>query len=185
VTLLTAAQVAGYWEGAGGPKSRAVEWAAIAMGESGFDTAAVSPVGAIGLWQIMPFNAPPYGYTPADLYDPAVNARVTVAMSGGGTNCAAWDSAYFDIGRSGRYRFLSWPEAGSADYLNLPVVAAEIGGTTVSPISAPTYPGIADTLPGAVAEMQLLAGKALPALTLRSQRARAAITAAGRPGWRP
>lgn len=176
MTLRTAAQVARYWVGAGGPRSRAVEWVAIAIGESGLDDTAVSPAGAIGLWQIMPFNAPPYGYTAGDLYDPAVNARVAVAMSGGGTNCAAWDSCYRDIYASGRYAFLGWPEQGSADYANLATAAAEIGGTVINPAGDPGTPGTADTLPATVAELQRTAGRNLPAEIVAVQRITAAAS---------
>lgn len=127
MATLTALQVADYWIKAGGPRRRAVEWVAIALGESGYRTDVVSSAGAIGLWQIMPFNAALNGTTPAGLYDPLTNARVAVAMSGGGTNCAAWDSCYADIQASGRYAFLGWPEHGSADFANLTEVAAELG----------------------------------------------------------
>ena len=174
--LLTAVQVADYWIGAGGPKARAVEWVAIAMGESGLNDQAVSPAGAIGLWQIMPFNAPGYGYSPQQLYDPAINARVAVAMSGGGTNCAAWDSCYLDIYRSGRYTFLAWPEQGSADYNNLPAAAAEIGGTVLNPAGDTGQPGQADTLPATIAALQRIAGQQVPAQTAAARRAAAAIS---------
>lgn len=127
MTTLTALQVADYWIKAGGPKRRAVEWVAIALGESGYRTDVVSSAGAIGLWQIMPFNAAPHGTTPQGLYDPLINARVAVEMSGGGTNCAAWDSCYADIQASGRLSYLAWPQPGSADYANLTVVSAELG----------------------------------------------------------
>lgn len=171
MTLLTARQVAGYWVGAGGPKSRAAEFVAIAMGESGLVTDAVSPVGAIGIWQVMPFNAPPYGYTPGDLYDPAVNARVTVALSGGGTNCAAWDTCYRDIQASGRYSFLPWPESGSVAYNNLPAASAELGGASVAPIGSPSQPGVDDTLAATAAALQKIAGQLVPAQTVTAARA--------------
>lgn len=165
MTQLTALQVADYWVGAGGPRSRAVEWVAIAMGESSLDDSVVSSAGAIGVWQIMPFNAPPYGFSPNDLYDPAVNAHVAFAMSGGGVNCAAWDSCYANIYSSGRYPFLSWPEQGSADYNNLPVAAAEIGGNVLDPSGGSGAPVQADPLPAAIAAMQQMSGRQIPAMT--------------------
>lgn len=176
MALLTAVQVADYWVGAGGPRSRAVEWVAIAMGESGLNDDAVSPAGAIGTWQIMPFNAPPYGYSPSQLYDPAVNARIAVAMSGHGVNCAAWDSCYADIYRSGRYSFLAWPEQGSADYNNLPAAAAEIGGSTINPAGDPGSPAQADPLPGAIAAYQAITGKQLPAVATAAARATGTVS---------
>lgn len=177
MTTLTAVEVAGYWEGAGGPKSRNVEWVAIAIGESSLDDAAVSPAGAIGLWQVMPFNASIGGGTVADLYDPAYNARVTVMMSGGGTNCAAWDSAYLNIYASGRYTFLAWPEPGSADYNNLAVASAMLGGQPINPVGHPGYPGIAGTLAATVADVQQQAAGVLPAMTQHVQAVTATLQA--------
>lgn len=162
MTDLTASQVAGYWVAAGGPKSRIVEWVAISLGESGYDTAAVSSAGAIGLWQIMPFNAGPYGYTPADLYDPSVNASVAVQMSGHGTNCAAWDSAYADITASGRLSFLAWPQVGSADYDNLTTVAAELGGKAIQAQAAAPEPSTGPSLNQSLANIRRLLATGYP-----------------------
>lgn len=185
MTILTPLQVADYWVGAGGPRDRAVEWVAIAMGESGLRTDALSPAGARGVWQIMPFNAGPYGYSVAQLDNPAVNANIAVAMSGGGTNCAAWDSAYLDIQRSGRYKFLAWPEQGSADYQNLPYVAAYLSGHGLKGISPPSYPGITGTLEGSVAQLQKVGGQLVPAQTITLKRELAAVGKIGTRGWRP
>jgi hypothetical protein len=175
VPVLSAADAAGYWLGAGGPKSRIVEWVAIGIGESGLDTNAQSPVGALGVWQIMPFNAGTYGFTPGQLTDPRVNARIAVLMSGGGTNCAAWDSCYRDIQATGRYTFLAWPEAGSADYDLLPRAAAELGGKVVIPSGVSQQPGITATLPGTIAAIQHQAVLQLPAQTLRVKAAASRI----------
>lgn len=185
MTQLTAVQVAGYWIGAGGPKSRAVEWVAIAIGESSLDDAAVSVAGAIGIWQIMPFNAAIGGGGVADLYDPAYNAKVAVIMSGGGTNCAAWDSAYADIGASGRYSFLAWPERGSADFNNLAVAQAALSGHGLTGISPPSYPGVDGTLEASAAQIQQISGRLVPAQTLRTVASIKAIDASFRRGWRP
>lgn len=165
MTRLPPNEVAGVWVGAGGPQSRAAEWLAIAIGESGLDDTIVSPAGAIGLWQIMPFNAALNGFTVGELYDPRVNARVAVLMSGGGTNCAAWDSCYRDIYASGRYTHLAWPEVGSRDYNLLPTAAAELGGAAVNPISTPSQPGVDGTLAATIAAMQRTGGQLLPAQT--------------------
>lgn len=185
MTQLTAVQVADTWIAAGGPESRAVEWTAISMGESSFETSAVSSAGAIGLWQIMPFNAAPNGVTVDDLYNPLLNARVAVRMSGAGTNCAAWDSCYRDIEVSGRYTFLGWPEVGSADYNNLQTVAALIGrdklGGQVPPPGATVPPQIAKT----AAELGLLANKMYPELMKAAVSLQMGISAAYVPGWRP
>lgn len=184
MTVHTAAQVAGYWTGAGGPKTRAVEWVAVSIGESSLDDAAVSPVGAIGLWQIMPFNAATYGYAVADLYNPAVNAAVAVAMSGGGVNCAAWDSCYADIQASGRYTFLAWPEQGSADYANLAVAAAELAGHGIPVVTSPDYPGLDNTLAASAKRWQQAGGQLVPQVTAQTASATRSISVMFRRGWR-
>lgn len=66
-----------------------VQWVlAVATMETGFLSAdaakqagAVSPVGAIGVMQIMPFNAKTFGLSdPSELYDPAANIDVGVHL---------------------------------------------------------------------------------------------------------
>lgn len=184
MTVLTAPQVAGYWEGAGGPKSRIVEWVAISLGESSYDTSAVSSAGAIGLWQIMPFNAAPYGYTPNDLYDPGVNASIAVQMSGHGVNCAAWDSCYTDIEASGRYSFLAWPQPGSADYANLTVVAAELGGKAIQATAATPEPATGPTLNQSLVNIDKLLSVGYPG-TIKLLASQAQLRQAlFMPGWR-
>ena len=182
---LTALQVADYWIAGGGPKNRAVEWVAISRGESSYVTDAVSSAGAIGLWQIMPFNAAPHGMSVDDLYNPLDNAKVAVQMSGGGTNCAAWDSCYADIEASGRYSMLPWPEQGSADYNNLQIVAVELGhdklGGAVPPGGITPSPAEAKAL----AQMQRLAHTIYPALIKQGIAMRMALNATYKKGWRP
>ena len=48
---------------------------AVIRQESDFDPSAVSPAGAIGLMQVMPFNASRLGLTPEDLREPEKNLR--------------------------------------------------------------------------------------------------------------
>lgn len=182
---LTALQVADLWIAAGGPSSRAVEWTAIALGESGYRTDVVSSAGAIGVWQVMPEHAAEYGYPVAALYDPLVNGKITVALSGHGTNCAAWDSAYRDINVSGRYAFLAWPEPGSADYDNLAVVSAQLGRDKLGGAVPP--PGTFDThaLAQATARLNALSTKVYQPLQKLAVRQRMAINRTLIPGWRP
>lgn len=182
---LTALQVADYWIAAGGPRSRAVEFTAIALGESSYDTEAVSSAGAIGPWQIMPFNAAPNGVTVEDLYNPLDNARVAVKMSGGGVNCAAWDSCYANIDASGRYSFLGWPEPGSVDYQNLQIVAVELGhdklGGAVPPVGATPSEAFTRTLQG----FQNLTNNVYPRLERIVIAQRMATNGAFTNSWRP
>lgn len=141
MTYLTIPQCAGAWLGAGGPRSRMVEFVAVSMAESSLDTIAVSPVGAEGLWQVMPFWFPDLGLPPGSWSDPHVNAEAAVRISGHGSNCAAWDTCYRDIAASGRYNFLSFPEPGSAAANNIPQVAAALNVTPPVPPPHGKSPG--------------------------------------------
>lgn len=185
MTVLTARQVAGWWQAEGGPPSRDVEWTAIALGESGYDTAAVSPAGAIGLWQIMPFHAAEYGFQVSGLSDPQVNAYIAVRLSGYGVNCAAWDSAYRDIQHSGRYASLAWPEPGSADYANLPVVAAELGKDKTQPPATPMPASPGQNAGPALKVISEVEGRVLPALARTLAWERIQVDRMFTPGWRP
>lgn len=174
MTVLTIPQVAGWWEREGGPSSRTVEFVAIAIAESSLDTAAVSVTDAIGLWQEEPDHAGEYGYPVSALYDPQVNAFIAVRLSGFGSNCAAWDTAYRNIYASGRYGFLGYPEQGSAAWNNLATVANVLGRSAIPAAQLPPMPGISTDLPGAVSRWQDVAGRQLPGLSraLLAQRAR-------------
>lgn len=185
MTALTAVQVADFWIGAGGPRSRAVEWVAIAMGESSLEYDVVSPAGAIGLWQIMPFNAGPYGYSVQNLYDPAINARIAVLMSGYGVNCAAWDSAYANIYASGRYSYLAWPEVGSADYNNLTAAAAALQGQGLTAATTSPPPPITDDLTNVVRQYQQMGDQLLPAIGDRLAATARQLAPMYTRGWRP
>lgn len=125
--VLTISQCAGAWLGATGPRTRMVEFVAISMAESSLNDDAVSPVGAEGLWQIMPFWWAQLGLPGDEWMVPSVNAEAAVAISGHGANCAAWDTCYANIAQSGRLNFLSFPQPGSAAANNIPTVAAALG----------------------------------------------------------
>lgn len=180
--LLTMEQVANAWVDAGGPSNRAVEWVAIAMGESGLNTTALSPVGAEGLWQIMPFHWGPLGLDGSLWADPLTNAKAAVAISGHGTNCAAWDSAYRNIYASGRYSFLAWPEPGSADYEHMQTVAAAIGGDKFGGAvpNGGQFPSAG--MNNAIGHMQQLATKLYPGLDKFLVAQRMGVNALYRPG---
>jgi Transglycosylase SLT domain len=186
--ILSAREVADLWILAGGPPARAVEWVAIALGESSYNTTVVSSAGAIGLWQLMPGTAQGVGFSPAQMYDGLNNARAAVAVSGGGTNCAAWDSCYRDIYASGRYRYLSYPEQGSADWNNIPIVSAELKGM---PIGGPAPPGhggpapvFGDDMKRAVARLNLIYGTMLPKLGRKMVRQQMISRQMFRKNWR-
>lgn len=173
---ITAAQCARYWLDNHGPANRAVEFVAIAMSESSLRIDAVSPVGALGTWQIMPFWFDHFGYAPADYQLQDVQAVITVAISGLGTNCAAWDSCYQDINRTGRYTFLAWPEQGSAAYANIPVAEAETGMGSTGVPDHQAYPGVAATIEGTLSDFTTVSARAMPALSLQAARQAARIS---------
>lgn len=165
MTQLSIPQIAGWWEREGGPSTRTVEWVAISLAESSGFTDAVSVTNAIGLWQEEPDHAGEYGYPVSALFDPQVNAFIAVRLSGYGTNCAAWDTAYANIYASGRYGFLGYPEHGSAAWNNLATVANVLGRSAIPGGPAPTQPGLGQDLPAAIARWQDWGGHKLPALT--------------------
>lgn len=169
MTRLTARQVAQYWVDNGGASDRAVAWTAVAMGESDFDTHAVSSVGARGLWQFMPGSWPIECGPFSNAFDPAANALAASILSGQGKNFAPWDSAYRDIYISGRYSFLSWPEEGSVDYRNITIVASELGPGYHAQIVPLKQPGIDNTLPGALSWYSSTTHTVLPRIQRRSR----------------
>jgi hypothetical protein len=69
----TYSQLEGLWEQAGGSATLAPTMAAIALAESGGNSAARNPSGASGLWQILglPFAG--------NVFDPLTNAKMAVA----------------------------------------------------------------------------------------------------------
>lgn len=184
MTQRSAREVAAAWVAAGGPASRAAEWVAIAMGESSLNDAAVSPDGAIGVWQIMPFNAGPNGVTVADLYNIDKNAYVAVQMSGNGVNCAAWDSCYADIGRSGRYSYLAYPEKGSADYNNLAVAAVALGVDAVAAAVPEPDLGVGAAIGNLASGVQAAVNLVLPELYRNSAIEHQVVGKMYQPGWR-
>lgn len=184
MAVRSAREVADAWFVAGGPDSRQVEWVAIAMGESSLNDSVVSPAGAIGVWQIMPFNASIGGGTVEDLYDIAYNARVAVLMSSYGTNCAAWDSCYKNIYASGRYKTLAYPEVGSADYNNLAIAAVALGVDAVTAAATEPSLGIGADLAGSMGNIQAVLASGLPALHTSTLSESRVITAMYQPGWK-
>lgn len=106
-------QLATLFEFAGGAKSRGPMMAAVATAESSGDETIVSPAGAIGYWQIMPFWAATFGWPVSYLYQGYYNARAAVKISGGGFHVGAWDTCYNPPSSAARRLDLTWPERGS------------------------------------------------------------------------
>ncbi len=184
MAVRTVQEVATAWKNAGGPASRVVEWVAIAMGESSLDDSVVSPAGAIGVWQIMPFNASIGGGGVSDLYNINYNAKVAVLMSGGGTNCAAWDSCYANISRSGRYSFLAYPEKGSADFNNIAVAGVALGlDATMTALPEPALE-IGAAIDNSISGVQQAINLVLPQLRTNTLTNSRTVSAMYQPGWR-
>ena len=139
--VITIPQCAGAWLGAGGPRQHMIEFVAVSMAESSLDDTAVSPVGAQGLWQVMPFWWAQLGLPASEWSVPHINALAAVAISGHGSNCAAWDTCYTDINASGRFNFLAFPQVGSAAANNIPQVAAALNLTPPVPPPGGSIPG--------------------------------------------
>lgn len=162
MTTWSVQQAGDFLASAGMPVGRLAEFVAIAICESSLDDAAVSPTGAIGLWQIEPYTGASVGITAAQLFDPNLNALAAVRVSGHGANCAAWDTAYADITRSGRYRFLNWPEPGSCAASHLSGTSVVIGTHNSGGGAEPAYPGVAGTIMHTVQVMGILAHQSMP-----------------------
>lgn len=147
---------------AGMPRGRCTLFVAIAECESSLDDQAVSPTGAIGLWQVEPYTATSLGFQPREMYNPDVNALAAVRLSGNGANVAAWDTCYADINRTGRYAVLSWPEPGSCAANHLAGVSVSVGTANSGGAAAPPPAGVTGTIPHTVAVLGTLTHHAMP-----------------------
>jgi len=101
------------WKFEHGNSSKAEMMAAIALAESSGISDAVSPAGAIGLWQVMPFWASDFGWPVSYLYQPVYSALAAVRISGDGSNVGAWDTCYNPVSSAAHRKDLSAPETGS------------------------------------------------------------------------
>lgn len=109
MTKISDSQIAGYAKAAGVSGDNLAIAVAIALAESGGNTTshnAIPPDNSYGLWQINmlgslgPARRSEFGISSNDaLYDPAVNARAMIKISGGGTNWKPWTTY-----TSGKYR---------------------------------------------------------------------------------
>jgi len=150
MAVLSAHDMADNWIGNGGPRNRTVAWLSVSLAESSWDTEAVSPTDARGLYQVEPYSWPAAAGPLANWDQPGPNSYAAVLLSGGGVNFAPWDTAYADIEATGRYTFLSWPEPGSAADKNMPYVAGLLGSNFYGGTTPPVQPGVDGTLPAAL-----------------------------------
>ena len=164
MTILTAQQMAGAYFTVSGPVNRIVAWLAVALAESSWDTQAVSSADARGLYQILSSNFGATGLSDANWTDPAANTRAMLILSGGGMNFAPWDTAYANIGASGRFSFLGWPQQNSAAWNDMPQVAGQLGPHATALLGPPPQPGLAGGLPDALAWYAAAASSVVPNL---------------------
>lgn len=170
MTVLGAHEMVQAWISAGGPLRYTVPWISVSRAESSWDTEAVSPTDARGLYQLEPYSWPPGAGPIANWTDPVANSQAAVILSGGGVNFAPWDTAYANIGRSGRYTFLAFPEIGSAAADNMPIVTAMLGSGYYGTASNPTEPGITGTLPAALNWYTLTTDAVIPQMIAAARR---------------
>jgi len=180
--VLSAQQVASWWKSEGGPDKSAVAWVSVSLAESSWDTEAVSPTGAVGLYQVEPYSWPAQLGSFSMATDPGYNTLAAIDLSGGGVNFAPWDTAYANIYASGRYSFLAWPEPGSAAFNHMVYVATVLGTNPDGNAGPPPQPGISGTLPDALKWFSDVTYGAAPALSARARAvsARAGIQYRGR-----
>lgn len=94
MTVYLAQDVMHFWERNGGAHANVVNAVAVSEAESNWNSSAISPSSDYGLWQI---NSIHFGNGIIDhtnWWDPNVNARAAIAISGNGTNWAAWCTAW-------------------------------------------------------------------------------------------
>lgn len=185
MSVLTRRQAAAALERQGMPPRHVAEFVAIAEAESSLNDQAQSPVGALGLWQIMPFNFAPLGLDIAFWANPDTNARAAVLLSGHGSNCAAWDTCYADIQASGRLAFLGWPQRGSAAWNNLSGAAVAIGHDKLGFAAGPQPASVGTDVAPAIHQIQVILHKRLPVLRRLLIAERMAVSRQFTPGWRP
>jgi hypothetical protein len=162
------------WLAGGGHINATAMWVAVGVSESSLNTDAVSPTDARGIWQIEPYSWPRGAGPISNWANPNSNAAAAVILSGGGVNFAPWDTAYRNIYQSGRYSYLHWPEPGSAAANNLPWVLAHLGTRAFGTEAAPAEPGLANTLPQALAWYAAATNFGLPVLNNQVKAKRAA-----------
>lgn len=112
---LNAAQMFSAWRAGGGTDVGTAYIIAlvIAFAESSWNTTAVSFTGDYGLWQINKIHFGNGIINSHNWSDPVVNARAAVAISGNGTNWAAWCTAWANPGPNCGHGHLSTYQNGS------------------------------------------------------------------------
>lgn len=146
MTTYSIAEIAGFWEAAGGPAAQVVNAVAIAMAESGGQSDIVSPSLDYGLWQI---NIGHFGdgiISGVNWSSPGVNAAEAVSIYNGGYGWGAWCTAWANPAANCASGYLAAPQAGSAAYGWLVAVETILGVASITaPPTLPNQPVYVDT----------------------------------------
>lgn len=148
--------IAQIWERNGGNPSAVVSAVAVCLAESGGNTYAISPARDYGLWQINITNFASQGINSVTVFDPDVNAKVAIRMSGNGTNWAAWCTAWADPSNCG-HGFVNPPQPGSPAGNQIGTARAALGNLA-GPTATANPSGVQDRFTEAWAHVQNLHG---------------------------
>lgn len=119
MTIWSPVNIGHHWLSNGGSKTGLVNAIAVALAESGGDDHAISPSHDFGVWQINWIHFGTVGIAANNWMSIDVNARAAIAISGNGTNWAAWCTAWTNPGANCGHGFLPNPQPGSPAYSHL------------------------------------------------------------------
>lgn len=143
---LTCQEVADIWIRAGGSRNAQILAVAVSSAESGRNTTAVSPSSDYGLWQINSIHFATFGVNAQTIFDPVTNARIAVALSGAGSNWAAWCTCWNDPAQNCGHGYISAPQPGSPAAQQIPFVTSQLqpgAGSVGGVLGTIPLPGVA------------------------------------------
>lgn len=109
-------QLAAVWVKYGGdPRFRAIA-AGVATAESGGNQYAISPSSDYGLWQINSMHFGSIGINSVNWSNDDVQVHAAMALSGNGTNWAAWCTCWSNPGPNCGHGYLPYPQNPSPAY---------------------------------------------------------------------
>lgn len=159
MTIWSPVNIGHHWLSNGGSRTGLVSAIAVALAESGGNDHAISSSHDFGVWQINWIHFGTVGIAANNWMDIDVNARAAIAISGNGSNWAAWCTAWADPGPNCGHGFLSAPQIKSAAYYHLAdaQAAAQVLGV-LDNVHISTTPGLA-SVQDSFAKVQSFVGK--------------------------